>query len=85
MSGEQKHPYHLVEPSPWPALGALSGFVLAVGAVLYMHEHQYGVATMGGGLMLVLATMFFWWRISSAKPNIRGIIPPLFRSACVTA
>ena len=75
MSGEQKHPYHLVEPSPWPALGALSGFVLAVGAVLYMHEHQYGVATMGGGLMLVLAPCSSGGAISSAKPNIRGITP----------
>ena len=23
MSDEQKHQYHLVEPSPWPALGSL--------------------------------------------------------------
>ena len=24
------HDYHLVEPSPWPALGAVSAFVAAV-------------------------------------------------------
>ena len=77
MSGEQKHPYHLVEPSPWPALGALSGFVLAVGAVLYMHEHQYGVATMGGGLMLVLATMFFWWRDIIREAEYQGHHTPI--------
>ena len=23
MSGDQKHQYHLVEPSPWPAVGAI--------------------------------------------------------------
>ena len=28
----QKHPYHLVDPSPWPAMGAFSSLVLAGGA-----------------------------------------------------
>ena len=30
--GAQKHPYHLVDPSPWPALGAIGAFLLAMGA-----------------------------------------------------
>ena len=25
MSGANKHPYHLVEASPWPAVGSASG------------------------------------------------------------
>ena len=58
-------------------VGALSGFVLAVGAVLYMHEHQYGVATMGGGLMLVLATMFFWWRDIIREAEYQGHHTPI--------
>ena len=39
MSGEQKHQYHLVEPSPWPALGSAAGFTLFLGLTLYMHEY----------------------------------------------
>ncbi|MEE8534544.1 MAG: cytochrome c oxidase subunit 3, partial [Kiloniellales bacterium] len=35
---EQKHPYHMVDPSPWPAVGALSAGTLAVGMVLFMHD-----------------------------------------------
>ncbi len=31
-----KHDYHLVEPSPWPFVGSLGAFVLAVGAVVFM-------------------------------------------------
>ena len=27
MSGDQKHQYHLVEPSPWPALGSAAGLL----------------------------------------------------------
>ena len=26
-----KHPFHMVNPSPWPALGAFSALVLAIG------------------------------------------------------
>jgi cytochrome c oxidase subunit 3 len=32
------HDYHLVNPSPWPAVGATSAFVAAVGAILWMHQ-----------------------------------------------
>ena len=28
---EARHPYHLVEPSPWPAIGATAAFVTAFG------------------------------------------------------
>ena len=32
------HDYHLVEPSPWPAIGAVSAFILAVGLITWMHN-----------------------------------------------
>ena len=37
------HPYHLVDPSPWPLVGAISALVLAVGAIMYMHEIDTGI------------------------------------------
>ena len=40
--GAPKHPYHLVDPSPWPALGAIGAFLLAVGAALGMHHDLLG-------------------------------------------
>ncbi len=54
------HDYHLVEPSPWPALGALSALVLAVGLVMYMHDVTVWVLPIG--LAMMLYTMFVWWR-----------------------
>lgn len=43
MSGatmaKKQHPFHLVDPSPWPLAGALSAFVTAVGLVLDMHGY----------------------------------------------
>ena len=54
------HPYHLVNPSPWPALGAASAFVLALGAISYMHGASlWWVAP---GLIGVFYTMLVWWR-----------------------
>ena len=37
------HDYHLVSPSPWPFVGAVSAFILAIGAVNFMH-HQSSAA-----------------------------------------
>jgi len=54
------HPYHLVNPSPWPLLSSISAGLMAVGAVFYMHDK--GPALVILGFMAVLACMFFWWR-----------------------
>ena len=59
-AGEQNHPYHLVNPSVWPLVGAVAGGVLATGIVLYMHEMTPWLLPIG--VVLVLVTMFFWWR-----------------------
>ena len=49
MSGANKHPYHLVEASPWPAVGSAAAFTAAIGGVMYMHEVAHGVAVLGLG------------------------------------
>ncbi|MEQ9638488.1 MAG: cytochrome c oxidase subunit 3 [Alphaproteobacteria bacterium] len=54
------HDYHLVDPSPWPALGATGGLVLTLGMVWFMHDGPPWVAIIG--LAIILYTMFVWWR-----------------------
>jgi cytochrome c oxidase subunit 3 len=54
------HDYHLVNPSPWPAVGALSAFVTAVGAILWFHEIA-PVWIMLIGFVGILYTMYAWW------------------------
>ena len=56
----KNHDYHLVNPSPWPAIGGASAFILAVGAVSWMHGGHWAVMALG--FALVLYTMFMWWR-----------------------
>ncbi|GEM_PF-12600 len=56
------HPYHLVDPSPWPALGAVSLLSLTMGGAMFMHGKPGGLALLLIGLAVVLYTMFVWWR-----------------------
>ena len=67
---EQKHPWHLVDPSPWPAMGATSALVLTVGAVLYFHGSGPWVAV--AGLVLTLLTMALWWRDVIKEATFEG-------------
>ena len=56
----QKHPYHLVDPSPWPLVGSVSALVMFWGFVRHMHEVGSGLMVLGA-LGLVL-TFVMWWR-----------------------
>jgi cytochrome c oxidase subunit 3 len=58
--GGHKHPYHLVDPSPWPLLGAFAGGLLAVGMVLYMHGSGWFLLALG--ILSILGVMVGWWR-----------------------
>ena len=62
MSDHQDHPFHLVNPSPWPALGSLSLLLFTLGLAMFMHHHAAGAPTALLGFFLLLYTMFVWWR-----------------------
>ena len=57
------HDYHLVNPSPWPAVGATSAFITAFGLILWMHHIvAYAPIILGVGGIGVAYTMIGWWR-----------------------
>lgn len=62
MAHGVKHDYHLVDPSPWPAIGAASAFVLALGFIFLMNDNANWKIAFPLGLAGVLYTMFMWWR-----------------------
>ena len=68
MAHAKNHDYHILPPSIWPLLGALGGFVMLFGAVLWMH----GITAwmFWGGLLAVLYTMFAWWSEVTEESNI---------------
>ncbi len=70
---EPQHDYHLVNPSPWPAIGATSAFVLAVGAILWMHHMAtYAPLILGTGVIGVAYTMIGWWRDVIREAEFEG-------------
>lgn len=59
----KKHEYHLVDPSPWPVVGSLSAFIMAVGAIFWMHSYFSAAPIVFGiGVLGILYTMIGWWR-----------------------
>ncbi len=62
MSAQQDHPFHLVNPSKWPAVGAFSLLALTAGAAAYMHHVWWGGYVLFLGFAGVLTTMWGWWR-----------------------
>lgn len=62
------HPYHLVNPSPWPIVGAVAAFMMAYGAVQYFHGGTHWI--MVAGIALVLFTMAAWWRDVIHEANV---------------
>jgi cytochrome c oxidase subunit 3 len=64
------HDYHLVNPSPWPAVGATFTFVTAVGLIVWMRSMHgggglfalKGPSVFSVGALGLLFTVFMWWR-----------------------
>jgi hypothetical protein len=57
----QPHPYHLVEPSPWPLAASIALLTSTVSAVCLFHGYSHGGVILTMGLLAVLSTMGLWW------------------------
>jgi cytochrome c oxidase subunit 3 len=59
---QRQHDYHLVDPSPWPAVGAVATFMLALGLIAWMHNLFPGAPLLfAAGAIGVAYTMIAWW------------------------
>ncbi len=67
------HDYHLVDPSPWPIVGSVSAFIMAVGAISWMH-HAFAAApfVFGLGVIGVAYTMIGWWTDVAREATHQG-------------
>ena len=61
MAGAKNHDYHILPPSIWPLIGAVSGGTMAAGGIMWMHSVLYGGWVFVLGVLGVLFTMFSWW------------------------
>nr|YP_011017611.1 cytochrome c oxidase subunit 3 [Bostrychia tenuissima]WQF69434.1 cytochrome c oxidase subunit 3 [Bostrychia tenuissima] len=68
----QKHPFHLVDPSPWPFIASLAVFSCAISSVLYFHVFFYGRNTLMVSLCFMFFVMFMWWRDVVRESTFEG-------------
>ena len=68
----RKHPFHLVDPSPWPLFGCLAAFVTTVGGVMYMHAYTGGGLMLFFGNIMIVYVMFVWWRDVIREATYQG-------------
>lgn len=57
-----RHPFHLVDPSPWPIVASLGALTLTLGGVMFMHNYSGGGQLLMLGFITVLYVMATWWR-----------------------
>jgi cytochrome c oxidase subunit 3 len=69
---KQRHPYHLVDPSPWPLFGSLGALAITVGGVMYMHSYSGGSFLLFFAFTVILYTMFVWWRDVVREATFQG-------------
>jgi cytochrome c oxidase subunit 3 len=72
-----KHPYHLVDPSPWPMVASLSAGLLVFGIILFAQHNVHWV--LGVGLLGVLVSMYFWFRDIIRESKQPGVHNPIVR------
>ena len=72
-----KQPYHLVDPSPWPIVGALGGGTMLFGIVHWAHGGSK--IPFAAGVVMILATMALWWRDVLKESRTKGLHTPVVR------
>nr|BBD20492.1 cytochrome c oxidase subunit III [Cyrtodactylus auribalteatus] len=66
----QAHAYHMVDPSPWPITGATAALLMTSGLAMWFHYNQ--LTPMYLGLVLMLLTMYQWWRDIIREGTFQG-------------
>nr|UBA17434.1 cytochrome c oxidase subunit III [Orestes guangxiensis] len=68
---KQNHPYHLVEMSPWPLVGALSTMFMLVGLVMMFQYTSIKITIMG--TIMTVMIMIQWWRDVIREGTYQGL------------
>jgi cytochrome c oxidase subunit 3 len=68
----QRHPYHLVDPSPWAFVASLGALGLTFGGVMFMQNYSGGWTLFSIGFLTILYTMYVWWRDIIREATFEG-------------
>nr|QWT89336.1 cytochrome c oxidase subunit III [Toxotes chatareus] len=64
------HPYHMVDPSPWPLTGAIGALLMTSGLAIWFHYHSTPLMVVG--MAVLVLTMCQWWRDVIREGTFQG-------------
>nr|YP_010531156.1 cytochrome c oxidase subunit III [Athalia arunachalensis]UXW93378.1 cytochrome c oxidase subunit III [Athalia arunachalensis] len=67
----KNHPFHMVDISPWPILGAFSVMTLLSGSIKLFHQNSMDLFLVG--LISTLLIMIQWWRDVIRESTFQGL------------
>nr|AYR05275.1 cytochrome c oxidase subunit 3 [Coleoptera sp. ACP-2013] len=68
---KNNHPYHLVNPSPWPLIGSLSALITMAGLIKWFHLFSNNLLMIG--IISMIMVMYQWWRDISRESTYQGL------------
>nr|AND96157.1 cytochrome c oxidase subunit 3 [Euoniticellus fulvus] len=68
---KKNHPFHLVDISPWPLLGALSAMITMIGIIKWFHFFNSNLFMLGS--LITMMIMFQWWRDIVREGTFQGL------------
>nr|ATD53029.1 cytochrome c oxidase subunit III [Hishimonus phycitis] len=67
----KNHPFHLVDNSPWPISGSMGLMSMTSGTIVWFQFNEMWLMNLG--LMVIILTMFQWWRDVIRESTFQGI------------
>nr|QHR79551.1 cytochrome c oxidase subunit III [Necrobia ruficollis] len=67
----KNHPFHLVDYSPWPLLGAFGAMTTMMGLIKWFHQYDNNLLLLG--LMITSLIMYQWWRDIVREGTFQGL------------
>nr|AVN67207.1 cytochrome c oxidase subunit 3 [Allacta australiensis] len=65
------HPFHLVNQSPWPIIGALGALTTMLGLINWFHQYDQKLLMLG--MLIMMMTMIQWWRDIIREGTFQGL------------
>nr|YP_009689596.1 cytochrome c oxidase subunit III [Lepidurus arcticus]QCZ36041.1 cytochrome c oxidase subunit III [Lepidurus arcticus] len=70
MMTKTNQPFHLVDQSPWPILGAAGAMILTSGIAQWFHTFDINLFLLG--VTITIMVMFQWWRDITREGTFQG-------------
>nr|APX39778.1 cytochrome c oxidase subunit 3 [Longitarsus exsoletus] len=67
----KNHPFHLVDISPWPLLGALGAMTTMLGLIKWFHFYNNNLLLIGFSITMLI--MYQWWRDITREGTFQGL------------